>query len=139
MPEMLACLTNAGDGGKTRVSFSTVSMFADMTFPPAGLQFCDWRAYGRLTRIQSSNQPPVKVTAVHETALRVARAAPDSGVHLRQPLAAAAALPRPHRRAGHLRVAVLAGALLPAARGLRQYGRPDARAGRCHRARRGPA
>ena len=30
MPEMLACLTNAGDGGKTRFSCSTVSMFDDM-------------------------------------------------------------------------------------------------------------
>src|SRR5437868_4374945 len=30
MPEMLACLTNAGDGGKTRFSFSTVSMFEDI-------------------------------------------------------------------------------------------------------------
>src|SRR5947208_15778732 len=31
MPEMLACLTNAGAGGKTRFSCSTVSMFADMS------------------------------------------------------------------------------------------------------------
>src|ERR1051325_5087532 len=30
MPEMFACLTNAGAGGKTRFSFSTVSMFEDI-------------------------------------------------------------------------------------------------------------
>src|SRR6267143_698923 len=30
MPEMLACLTNAGEGGKTRFSCSTVSMVDDM-------------------------------------------------------------------------------------------------------------
>src|SRR5437660_1185142 len=30
MPETLACLTNAGDGGNTRFSCSTVSMFDDM-------------------------------------------------------------------------------------------------------------
>src|SRR5436190_6889825 len=30
MPGMLACLTNAGEGGKTRFSCSTVSMLADM-------------------------------------------------------------------------------------------------------------
>jgi hypothetical protein len=34
MPEILACFTNAGDGGNTRVSLKTDSMFADMPFPP---------------------------------------------------------------------------------------------------------
>ena len=56
-----------------------------------------------------------------------------SWLDLREPLAAAAALPRPDRRAGRVRLVVLAGALLPAARRLRQRGRARSRARRRQR------
>src|SRR5688572_5724877 len=53
--------------------------------------------------------------------------APPARFHLRQPLAAATPLPRTDRRPGDLRLAVLAGALLPGDGDVRGRERADPR------------
>src|SRR6185295_20170381 len=132
MPEMLACLTKAGDGGNTRVSDSTDSICDDMETPPM-LLFCCRRAYTPLTRIQSPIPARVKATTPDENPVRGPRPSTTPRDDLRKPLAAAAPLPGADRGAGHLCLAVLAGTLFPPARGLRQC----RSAGTCARCRDG--
>src|SRR5688572_31524314 len=112
MPAMLACLTKSLAGGKTRFSCSTVSMFDDIA-PPQGSRQIECYS---CTPAFKRNEDGTK-TLWNE---RGARPAASARLHLCQPLAAASALPRPDPRARRLRMAVLAGALLPPARRLRQ-------------------
>src|SRR5688500_4870496 len=109
---MFACLTNALAGGKTRFSCSTVSMLDDMlssSWPAILRAACLPDAYANTI----TNSRTCKDNRLDENPQRSARAAPAAVVHLRQPLAAAAALPRPDRRTDDLCVGLLAGALLP--------------------------
>src|SRR5918995_5634567 len=108
MPEIFACLTNAGAGGNTRFSCSTVSMFDDIAPPRIAAIECysctpAFKQYVQTTQDGHENSR-------HE---RGACPAPAARFHFRQPLAAAAPVPWPDRRAGNLRLAVLAGTLLP--------------------------
>src|SRR5688572_30133346 len=103
MPEMFACFTISGEGGNTRFSWSTVSMLPAMP-PPR------WNPYARVC--SRFFEAPID-----EDPERDPRAAAAAEPYFCQPVAAAAVVPRPDRRAGDLRLAVLAGALLPAVRG----------------------
>src|SRR5687767_14431846 len=110
MPEMLACLTNAAAGGKTRFSCSTVSILDDIAPPQdRGDRMLQLHPRVQAIRVQTT-QDGIEIPR-NERGTRPAAAA---RLHLRQPLAAAAALPRPDRRPGDLCLAVLAGAFLPA-------------------------
>src|SRR6185436_7025718 len=121
MPEIFACLTNAGAGGKTRFSCRTVSMFDDIA-PPRGSRRIECYSFTpAFKRNKDGKQYPWYQ--------RGARPAPATSLHLCEPLAPAPALPRPDRRAGDLRLAVLAGALLPADGDLRRPGRAVAHPG----------
>src|SRR5687768_10367526 len=97
---MFAFATNAGDGGKTRFSCSTVSMFTPCRLL---LGVCPYVTFcSPLCHARKNEIPP-----------RSRRAAAAAEPDFRQPLAAAAAVPGPDRRPGRVRVALLAGALLP--------------------------
>src|SRR5687768_757475 len=117
---MFACLTIAGDGGKTRFSCSTVSIVDDIA-PPQGSPGIE--CYSSTPAFKRNKDAPK--TFEHN---RGARPAPAPGVHLREPLAPAAAVPRLDRRTGDLRLALLAGALLPADGDFRRRRRARARA-----------
>src|SRR5687767_449419 len=134
MPEILACLTNAGAGGNTRFSCSTVSMFDDIAPPRIAAIEC----YSCTPAFKQYIQPTQDGHEIsrHE---RGARPATPARFHLRQPLAAAPALPRPNRRPGDLRLAVLAGTVLPANGDVRRQQRAVAHPRLGLGARRGPA
>src|SRR5687767_12854365 len=102
---MFACLTIAADGGKTRFSCSTVSIVDDIA-PPRGSPGIE--CYSSAPAFKRNKDAP-KIFQ-HD---RGARPAPLARFHLRKPLAPAPSLPGPDRRPGDLRLAFLAGALLP--------------------------
>src|SRR5687768_17644064 len=76
---MFACLTIAGDGGKTRFSCSTVSIVDDIA-PPQGSPGIE--CYSSTPAFKRNKDAPK--TFEHN---RGARPAPAPGVHLREPLA----------------------------------------------------
>src|SRR4030095_16177316 len=127
MPEMFACLTNAGAGGKTRFSCRTVSMLDDIA-PPQGSRRIECYS---CTLAFKRNEDGTKIPRTQPATL----SAPSPLLLFPQPLAAASALPRPDRRAGDLRLAVLAGALLPADGDVRRPGRAVAHPRFRHRGR----
>src|SRR6185436_12729316 len=117
MPEMLACRTKSGAGGKTRLSVSTDSMVDAMSeLLLEGRVYLMGRgrrnaaaalrkatlADGRLSGSSCSFQANARS--------KFPARSPDgrpAAVHLHEPLAAGPALPRPHCRAMRLRRAVL--------------------------------
>src|SRR6185503_9163287 len=129
MPEIFACLTNAGAGGNTRFSCRTVSMFDDIA-PPQGSRRIECYSFTPAFKRNNKDGPEKPRNE------RGARPQAVARFHLREPLAPASPLPRPDRRAGGLRLAVLAGALLPADGDVRRRQRAHPRARLGHRGRR---
>src|SRR5512145_823938 len=125
---MFACLTIAGDGGNTRFSCSTVSI-VDAIAPPQGSSGIE--CYSSAPAFKRNKDAPE--TDQHDGG---ARPAPAPRIHLREPLAPAAALPRLDCGAGDLRLALLAGALLPVDGDLRRSRSARARARLGHGGRR---
>src|SRR6185503_5716657 len=129
MPEIFACLTNAGAGGNTRFSCRTVSMFDDIA-PPQGSRRIECYSFTPAFKRNNKDGPEKPRNE------RGARPQAVARFHLREPLAPASPLPRPDRRPGDLRLAVLAGALLPADGDVRRWRSLVAHSGFGHRGRR---